>query len=86
VIVAETDPVTGVTGMGRLTGAVHAAAIRAACGRGAGVHYAHELLVDGKVDALLERFLATGISVTEHSDAWLTRSQAGHGVTEYSDE
>jgi saccharopine dehydrogenase-like NADP-dependent oxidoreductase len=86
VTIAETDPVTGVTGMGRLTGAVHAAAIRAACGLGAGVHYAHEVLADGKADALLERFLATGISVTEHSDAWLTRSQPGHGVTEDRDE
>jgi saccharopine dehydrogenase-like NADP-dependent oxidoreductase len=74
VVSARTDPTTGTTGMGRLTGGVLAATVRALAGDGAGgLAYPHELFTGPRADALLDDLRAGGAEVTDHPHGWIRR-------------
>jgi lysine 6-dehydrogenase len=76
VVRAGTDPATGTTGMGRLTGAALALAASRAVRAPDGVVYAHELFAGG--DAVLVRLRRDGITVREYRRAWVRRSFTDH--------
>lgn len=94
VVQAVTDPRSGTTGMGRLTGGVLAAAARALLGTGPaggpglsdGVLYPQELFAGRRADALLDLLGHDGISVSDHRHAWVRPVVGAHDGLQQRDE
>jgi saccharopine dehydrogenase-like NADP-dependent oxidoreductase len=86
VVEAVTDPHSGTSGIGRITGGVLAAAVHAIAGAGPedgpaprdGVLYPQELFAGRRTDALLDLLRHDGISIADHRHGWVRPARRAH--------